>query len=48
MTSFVTFEALEVRGTPSPRFPFMHDPTRLRLAPLPPPPRSGLSGCLSV
>lgn len=48
MTSFVTFEALEVRGTPLPLVPFMHDPTRLRPALLLPPPRSDGSVCLSV
>lgn len=52
MTSFVTFEALEVRGTPSPRLLFMHDPTRPRpVLPLPPPRPGGSVGrsvcCLS-
>lgn len=46
MTSFVTFEALEVRGIPSPWFSFMHDPVSrcpaLRLHP----PCSGPSVCL--
>lgn len=47
MTSFVTFEALEVRGVPSPWLSFMHDPISLCPAPELHPRCSGRSVCLS-